>query len=217
VRLTTGEIVAARRVLLCTGMIDELPEIEGLRALWGKSIVICPYCHGWEVQDRAFGFLAPSAEFIEFPLFLRGWSNSVVALTDGRFTIPEEKRARLASANVPIEERRIARLSARDEHLDRVEFEEGSPLRLDVLFVRPPQRQVPLVQSLVQSAGLALNSAGFVELNEHRQTSVPGVYAGGDLVSGMQSAIISAASGAQAAAMLNHELTVELSMTMAQR
>lgn len=203
VRLSTG-IVQARRILLCTGLIDELPEIEGFRELWGHSIFQCPYCHAWEEQDRRFGFLAPGPELLEFALLLRGWTSEVTVLTDGRFEVPSEMRTRLAG--IPIEERRIARLSGSDGHLESVELEGGGRLALDVLFARPPQRQVALVQAL----GLDLDSGGYVVVDEGRQTSVPGIYAAGDLATAMQSAILAAAAGMQAAAKINHELMVEL-------
>ena len=205
VRLATGN-VQARRILLCTGMIDELPDIEGFRELWGGSIFQCPYCHGWEVQDRRFGFLAPSLDSLDFALLLRSWARDVAVLTDGRFAVPSEARMRLASADVPVEERRIARLSGSEGRLELVELAGGSPLHLDVLFARPPQRQVAVVQAL----GLALDSGGYVVVDEDRQTSMPGIYAGGDLVTPVQSAVLAAASGVQAAARLNHELTAEL-------
>lgn len=205
VRLATGT-AEARRILLCTGMVDELPEIEGFRALWGRSIVQCPYCHGWEVQDRKFGFLAPGVEMLDFALFLRGWTGGVTVLTDDRFAVPPEARMRLAGAGVPVEEGRIARLSGSAGHLELVELADGGRLPLDVLFARPPQRQVALVQSL----GLALDAGRYVQVDEHRQTSVPGIYAAGDLTTSVQSAILAAAAGMQAAAMINHELTVEL-------
>lgn len=205
VRLPTGS-VQARRILLCTGMIDELPDIDGFRELWGGSIFQCPYCHGWEVQDRRFGFLAPSPDLLEFALLLRAWSRDVTVLTDGRFTVPSEVRMRLASAGVPVEERRIARLSGSEGRLQRVELADGGSLPLDVLFTRPPQRQVAIVQAL----GLALDSGGYVVVDENRQTSIAGIYAGGDLVTPVQSAVLAAASGVQAAARLNHELTAEL-------
>ena len=205
VRLATGT-VEARRILLCTGMIDELPDLDGFRDLWGRSIFQCPYCHGWEVQNRKFGFLAPEVDLVDFALFLRGWASDVTVLTDGRYTVPPELQRRLSTGGVRLEERRIARLSAREGELDHVELAGGSPLRLEVLFARPPQRQVGLVQSL----GLALDPGGYVRVDEHRQTSVPGIYAAGDLTTSAQSALLAAASGFQAAAMLNHELTLEL-------
>ena len=83
---------------------------------------------------------------------------------------------------------------------------DGPPRRLDFLFVRPPQRQVPVVQSL----GLSLDPAGYVKVDEARETSVPGIFAAGDLLTPQQGAIIAAASGTLAAAALNHALTIEL-------
>jgi thioredoxin reductase len=209
VRLEGGGTVRSRRILLCNGMIDQPPEIDGLWPLWGRSILICPYCHGWEVQDQRFGFLAPTPEMLEFALLLRGWTRELVVLTDGRFDVPAEPAERLARAGVAIETRRIARLAAQDDRLERIEFERGEPLGLDVLFMRPPQRQVALVQSL----GLSLDDNGYIAVDARRETSRAGIYAAGDLVTPMQSAILAAASGAQAAGMINHELTAELAIT----
>jgi thioredoxin reductase len=203
VRLATGS-VEARRILLCTGMVDELPDIDGFRALWGRSIFQCPYCHAWEVQDQRFGFLSPNVEALDFALFLRGWTGDITVLTDDRYAVPPEMRERLTGGGVRVEERRIARLAAKEDRLELVEFTDGDPLRLDVLFARPPQRQVKVVRSL----GLDLDSGGYVRLDERRQTSIPGIYAGGDLITSAQSAVLAAASGVQAAAMINHELTL---------
>jgi thioredoxin reductase len=206
VRLASGT-VNARRILLCTGMIDELPEIDGFGALWGTSIFQCPYCHGWEIQDRRFGLLARNAEMLDFALFLRGWTRDVIALTDGRFDVPSDSHSRLTRGGVRVDERRIARLVARGNHLEQVEFVEGTPVRLDALFALPTQRQVPVVQAL----GLALDAKGCVQVDEmSRETSIPGIHAGGDLVMSAQGAVLAAASGTYAAVALNRALTVEL-------
>ena len=206
VRLTAGP-EQARRILLCTGLIDELPDIDGFRALWGTSIFQCPYCHGWEVQDRRFAYLAGKVEMLEFALLLRGWSRDVVALTDGRFDVTLELRQRLESAGVPVDERRIARLSSTEGQLEHVEFVDGAPLPRDVLFAHPPQRQVDVVRSLA----LTLDAAGLVQIDEmSRETSRPGIYAAGDLVTSVQGAVFAAASGSVAAARLNLALTAEL-------
>jgi thioredoxin reductase len=211
VRLATGDRLQARRILLCTGMLDELPDIEGFRALWGRSIFQCPYCHGWEAQNLSFGFLAPTVEALEFALLLRGWSKDVVVLTDAQYAVSPETQTRLAESGVNLEQRRITQLAAKDGRLERVHFESGAPLRLEVLFARPPQRQTSVVQSLE----LALDSAGFVRVDEQRCTSIPGIYAGGDLVTPMQSATFAASTGVHAAVMLNHELTTEWATTRA--
>lgn len=206
VRLPTGT-VEARRILLCTGMIDEMLDIAGFAELWGRSVFQCPYCHGWEARDRRFGVLAGNLEFLEFALLLRAWTGEVVALTDGKFAVPPEVAARLQTAGVSLDERRIQRLTARDGHLHQVELVGGPPLPLDVLFARPPQRQVPVVQRL----GLALTPQGYLQVDEmFLQTSVPGIFAGGDLITQAQGAILAAASGMRAAAALNHDLMTDL-------
>jgi thioredoxin reductase len=208
-RVRAGErVVEARRVLLCVGMVDELPDTPGFRELWGKSIFLCPYCHAWEVQDRPFGYLAPGPAWVEWALFLRGWTSDVVVFTNGSFEVPSEARAKLDKANIQIEERRIKALRAEGGHLAAVELEGGSEVAREVLFARPPQRQVALVKAL----GLALDDQGFVRVDEHRQTSVPGIYAAGDLTTMMQGALLAAAAGAIAASMLNHVLTMELAV-----
>ena len=93
--------------------------------------------------------------------------------------------------------------------LERVEFTDGSFIERDILFLHPPQHQIDIVKTL----GLALDAGGFVQVDAMtRETSVPGIYAGGDLVMAMQGALLAAASGTAAAGMLNHALTVELAL-----
>jgi thioredoxin reductase len=205
VRLSDS-IVQARRVLLCTGMLDELPSIDGFSALWGKAIFACPYCHGWEIQDQRFACLATNDDMLTFALFLRGWSSDVVALTNGDHQVTTQFGAELAAAGVRVDERRIARLIARGEHLAAVEFSDGTALDRDVLFAHPHQRQVELVRAL----GLALDEKGFVTVDQMRETSIPGIYAAGDLISPAQTAILGAAAGSFAAAAINRALTIEL-------
>lgn len=190
VHLASG-IVHARRILLCTGMIDVLPDIDGFREQWGKTIFICPYCHAWEVQDGRFGFIAPNVEMFAFATLLRSWTDDIVIFTNGAFPVPADTPYR-------VEQRRIRRIFD-----GGIELEDGTRVEIDTIFIRPPQRQVAIVESL----GLTVDGAGYVVVDEQRQTSLPGIYAGGDLMMPMQSAIFAAASGYQAAAMLNHELT----------
>lgn len=200
--------VRARRVLLCGGMIDVLPELPGYRELWGKALFQCPYCHGWEVRDRAFGYVAPAAQWVEWAAFLRGWTRDVMVFTDAKFEVAADVRQRLSDAGVRIEERAIRRLvsSSDGEHLEAIELADGSRVAREVLFVRPPQRQTELVRALE----LDLDEHGFVRVGEQMETSRPGVYAAGDLTTMMQGAMFAAAAGGRAAGSINHELTMEL-------
>jgi thioredoxin reductase len=214
VTLDGDEKVRTRRVLLATGLVDVLPDLPGYRELWGRSIFQCPYCHGWEVRGRPWGVLATSPMLLDHAIFLTGWSPDMVAFTDGRFDVPSELRHRLDRAGVRLEERRIRRLipgsdeGANGVHLRAVELEDGTRVAREVLFAAPPQRQVELVQRL----GLALDEQGFVLVNEHRETSVPGIHAAGDLTTRLQGALVGAAAGVFAAAMMNHALNMELAL-----
>ena len=210
-RVAVGaDTVEARRVLLCTGMIDELPPIEGFRDLWGHAVFQCPYCHGWEAQDRPWGYLAraaDSAHLVPFALLLRGWTRDLVVFTGGAFELPDEAALRLRSAGVRLETAAVARLVAEGQRLEAVELADGARVRCEALFAHPPQRQVGLVGAL----GLALEGDGSVRVDPMtRQTSVAGVYASGDLTTRMQGAILAAAAGTHAAAAINAELTMEL-------
>lgn len=211
-RITAGaNTVQARRILLCTGMIDEMLPLDGFRELWGHAIVQCPYCHGWEARDRPWGYLvrAEHASHLQmFALQLRGWTNDVCVFTNGEFEVPEAVQSQLIAAGLRIETARIGRLVARDHRLEAVELSGGRRLACELLFAHPPQRQVDVVHAL----GVALDNDGFVQVDPmSRQTSVPGVFAAGDLTTRMQAAIAAAASGMQAAAMINVELMMDIS------
>jgi thioredoxin reductase len=210
---TTTETVDARRVLLCTGMVDEMLTLEGFRELWGQAIFQCPYCHGWEVQDRRWGYLAGASEpkhLLPFSLMLRGWTREVVVFTGGALDVPPEAREQLSKAGVRLETAPLARLVSREQRLEAVELADGRSVPCDTLFTHPPQHQVGLVRTL----GLALDDDGFVRVDPMtRETSLPGVYAAGDLTTRMQGAIIAAAAGMQAAGAINMELTLELSQS----
>ena len=202
-----GSSVSCRRVLLALGMIDELPELPGLRELWGRSAFSCPYCHGWEARGGRWGILAADTSLLEYAIFLTGWTNDVVAFTNGPVDIPAELRARLAQAGVAIEPREVRRMIAGpDQRLTAVETTDGSLVPCEGMVVRPPQRQTALVRGL----GLALDAKGFVQTDENGQTSVRGIYAAGDLTTHMQAAIFAAAAGTRAAYLLNHAMNMEV-------
>jgi thioredoxin reductase len=208
VRLASST-VEARRVLLCTGMIDDIPPIEGFRELWGTSIFHCPYCHGWEVQDQRWSYLASPShadKFAPFALKLRGWTRDVVVFTGG-FEVPAETRALLESAGIRLESAPVSRLVAQGGRLTAVELANGKQVARDVLFAHPEQRQV----ELVRATGVEFDDDGYVRIDPMKsETSVPGIYAAGDLTTRMQGAILAAAAGTRAATMINLDLAMDL-------
>ncbi|MEZ4408479.1 MAG: NAD(P)/FAD-dependent oxidoreductase [Polyangiales bacterium] len=201
------DTVTARRVILCVGMIDEVPELY--RALWGHAVFQCPYCHGWEIRDAAWGLVVHDPRWIEMSPFFTGWTSDLTVFTDGHFTVPDEARAALTAQGISIVERPIRALVPRDDDPTRlafIELDDGARVAREALFAHPKQRQTPLVTAM----GLALDDMGFVTVDPAGQTSRPGVYAGGDLLTMRQGALLGASAGALAAYSLNHELTMEL-------
>jgi len=209
VGLTGGASVDARRVLLCTGMVDELLTIDGFRELWGHAIFQCPYCHGWEARDQPWGYLvlpATAAHLVPFAIQARSWTRDVTVYTNGA-AIAHDARAPLEAAGIRIATPPISRLVGQGGRLEAVALGDGTTLACRALFAHPPQRQVEVVRQL----GVALDDDGYVKTDPvTRETSVRGIYAAGDLTSRMQGAIIAAATSGQAAAMINVELSLEL-------
>ncbi|MDX2092209.1 MAG: NAD(P)/FAD-dependent oxidoreductase [Kofleriaceae bacterium] len=208
-RVGTTE-VRARRVLLSTGMIDEALPIEGFRELWGHAIFQCPYCHGWEVQDQRWGVLLTAANVamvVHFALMLRGWTRDLVVFKADAFDVPAEAIATLQQAGVRIEPSPVRRLIANGRALEAVELSSGDRVARDVLFSHPPQRQVDLIRAL----GLTLDEHGFVQVEAMKgETSIPGIFAAGDLTTRGQSAIFASSASVLAATMINFELNAEL-------
>ncbi|HEY0477790.1 MAG TPA: NAD(P)/FAD-dependent oxidoreductase [Kofleriaceae bacterium] len=198
-----------RRVLLAVGLVDQLPDIPGYRALWGTSVFQCPYCHGWELRDRAFGYLAPSTGAADWALLLRAWTRDLVIFTNGAFELDAALAGELRRARIRVEPRPIAELRIERDRLAAVRLVDGAEVPRDVLFVRPPQYQTSLVRSLVDSLGLRLDARDLVHTDE-LQTSVPGIYAAGDLMMREHGATVAAAAGSRAAHELDQELTREL-------
>ncbi|MCR9162600.1 MAG: NAD(P)/FAD-dependent oxidoreductase [Nannocystaceae bacterium] len=205
-----GESVAmARRVVLCTGMVDEMLSLPGFDALWGESIVQCPYCHGWELRDQRWGVLVHSPETFDhlapFAAMLRGWTQVVHVLTTEGVQLPDALRAQLREAGAAVSTTATLRLSPNGSSLD-AELASGESVALDLLFAHPPQHHVPLVRGLE----LELDPAGYLKVDPNTQaTSTPGIHAAGDATTRMQSAILGAAAGAKAGAALNLDLATD--------
>jgi thioredoxin reductase len=205
--LTTadGSVVHAARVLLATGMEYDVPDLSGAAELWGGPVFHCPYCHGWEVRDRALAVLGnPHAAYRA--LLLRAWSADVVLLTDGPAELDPDERARLERASVPVDERPVAGVRSRDGALEAVLFADGDQLPRDGLLVAAPLRQrSPLATDL----GAELTERGTVDVDAFGQTTVPGLYAAGDVSAVMQQVAGAIADGARAAAAINDSLLAE--------
>jgi len=203
--LGDGSRRSARRLLLATGVVDPLPEIEGLRELWGQGIFHCAYCHGWEVRGEPLAVLADGESAAEIVALVRCLSRDVVLCTHGSADLGED-RERLGRNGIPIREERIVRVEGRDGHLERIVFADGTELPRRALFLPTLPRQH---SDLAERLGCVLTDYGLVKVDSAGLTTVPGVYAAGDLALRRHQVVVASADGAIAGIAINHELAWE--------
>lgn len=204
--LDNGTLVKSRKLLLATGVVDEMPEIEGFKELWGKSIFHCPYCHGWEVRDQPLALYGNGAVGFELAELLKGWSDDLVLCTDGVATLSEDESKLLSKNNISIREERIVRVDGESGQLEKIVFANGETLRRKAIFFRPKQQQHSV---LAKQLGCEITDVGTVKVDDFGQTSVPGVYAGGDMIHPNQQISFAVSRGALAAAGINRALLQE--------
>lgn len=206
VALDEGGELTTRKLLLATGVVDELPPLEGLAERWGTSVFNCPFCHGWEVRAEPVVAYGQGTVGFELARLLRGWSADVALCTDGPTGLTAEERAHLTALGIPIREEPIARLDGAGSALERIVFADGATLPCHAILMRPPRRQR---SSLAVELGCAFTDAGLVQVHEWGQTSVPGVCAAGDMASEVAMVVAAAAAGAKAGAAITKELLEE--------
>jgi thioredoxin reductase len=206
VHLDDGGVVAVRRVVLALGVVDELPEIEGLRERWGHGVFHCPYCHGWEMRDQPLAVLGNGAEGVRLARLATGWTRDVVLCTNGPAAFGDEARALLNRCGIAVREERIARIAGEGKGVSGVVFEGGEVLPRAGVLVRPPFR---LRSDLPAALGCALTEQGVIRTDEDGRTTVPGVFAVGDCASLVQQVAAAVGQAARAAVALNNELILE--------
>jgi thioredoxin reductase len=206
VTLAGGERVVARKLLLATGVVDRLPNMEGISELYGKSVFHCPYCDGWELRDQPIAIYGKGQAGQGLALELKAWTSDVVLCTDGPSEIDEQGCRRLERNGIRLREERVARLEGRDGMLERVVFAEGDPLPRRALFFTLDQAQrSPLAMSL----GCNLNDKGTVRTGKYETTHMKGLFVAGDASRAVQWVIVAASEGAEAAFAINTDLTKE--------
>jgi thioredoxin reductase len=201
----------APRVLLATGMDYRFPSLPGIAERWGRSVFHCPFCHGWEVRDQTLGVLDRGAGGVQRALLLRFWSDDVTLLADGPAELDGDDAERLRAAGVAVDERRVAELRGPADSLTAMVFADGGERPCDGLLVPVTLHQR---SALAEKLGADTADPGHVVVDAIKvdpmfRTSVPGLYAAGDVSSQMPSVANAVTAGSTAAAMLVHSLMAE--------
>ncbi len=204
--------VSTRKLLLATGVVDTLPEIEGLKQFYGRSVFHCPYCDGWEMRDQPLAVYGKGENGMGLALKLSFWSRDLVLCTNGPSELSANELDQLARRKIRVREDLIKRLEGpedskdNDGKLERIVFETGDPATVRGMFFSTSHHQS---SDLAKKLGCQFTDDGCVVTGEYEVTSVPGVYAAGDISRLAQFVIVAASEGAQAGLAINKELMKE--------
>ncbi|MEV5547435.1 NAD(P)/FAD-dependent oxidoreductase [Streptomyces sp. NPDC052309] len=201
VALAGGRTVHARRLIVATGLKDELPEVPGVAERFGRDVLHCPFCHGWEVRDERFGVLATSPLSVHQALMVSNWSDDVTLFlhTVAEEELTDQDLRRLAAAGVKVVPGEVAGLRVDDDRLTGVRLADGSTHERSVLFVAP--RAVPQT-GLMERLGAELQETPFGAypvVDPTGRTTVPGLWTAGNAL-GFAEQVVHAASGGYRAA-----------------
>jgi thioredoxin reductase len=203
VRLAGGRTVEARRVLLATGAVDELPDVVGARERWGRDLLHCPYCHGWEVRDQPVGVLGTGPGSVEHAHLLRQWTDDVIFFTH-TFAVTTGERATLDARRIAVVDGSVERLVVTDDRLRAVRLADGRSVPRDALFIRPALRAH--ADGPAAALGCELLAGGLVRADASGRTSVAGVWAAGNAANPRAQVITAAGEGSAVAIAINNEL-----------
>ncbi len=200
--LANPQRVAARTVLVATGLRDELPDVAGLADRWARDVLHCPYCHGHEVRDRRLGVVGGTPGAVRYAQIVRQWTHDLVYFTPPD-TLTTTERSELVARAIGVVEGTIEQLVIDDDRLVGVQLADGCVVPRDALFV--PPRFVPNNQLLV-ALDCAVDDDGWVSTDSAGRTSVPGVWAAGNVVDPRAQVITAAGAGSAAALAINADL-----------
>lgn len=202
----TGVVYTAKKLIFATGVKDLLPEIRGFEAAWGKTIIHCPYCHGYEVRNVKTGIFANGEFAMHYVQLIRNWTLDLTLFTNGKSTLTLEQTEKLARFNIPIVEQKIVEFVHDEGKIKQVIFDDNSTFQLDAIYAKPPFEQQSSIQEML---GCSLTEMGLIQIDMFQKTTVPSVFAVGDSTSMMRSVAFAFNSGNIAGAVLNNLMTEE--------
>lgn len=204
--LAGGRAVQARHVLLSTGAADALPALPGARERWGRDLLHCPYCHGWEVRDRPLGVLGTGPGSVAYAHLLRGWTDDLMLFAHDT-AVTDAERAKLEARGVAVVDGTVERLLVDDDRLRAVALDDGRVIPRAALFVRPALHAH--ADGIAAALGCETAAGGLLAVDADGRTSVPGVWAAGNAANPRAQVITAAGEGSAVAIAINTTLVDE--------
>lgn len=195
-----------KKLLLATGVIDELPALPNIEPYFGKSVFHCPYCDGFEFGDKKLAAFSNGECGRELALELLGWSENITLVTNGAHGLEDSQVDQLTKCGITIIDQPIARLEGKDGYLQALHFTDGRREPCDAMFFGTERYQKSL---LAESLGCAITAKGLYDTHKFESTNIPGMFVAGDASSALHLVTVAAASGCEAAFAINTQLLKE--------
>lgn len=203
--LADGTEVVARKVVLATGMRDRLEALPGLAEHWGGDAFACPFCHGWEVRDQPWAVMVDEPMHFMMVKIALGWSKDLLVCSRGPLLLEPEQRAGLARNGVAVADSPVVGLYGK-ERLEGIVLADGQRIARSALMIRPPLEQR---STLAANLGCDFDAMRYVQVDMMQATTVPGVFAVGDMTTMMHAVSMAVAAGSKAAGGVHHTLSDE--------
>ena len=201
-----GKVYYCKKLLLATGVKDNIPDVPGMKELWGCAVFHCPFCDGYECKESHIGLYAHKHNGYGMALALRSLSKKVTLFTDGAFYLKSPQRAQLRNRNVEVVTRRLSHLNHSEGKLHSVVLVNGEEIRCDYIFTH---HGLQVKRQLLDQIGCNCTAKGAAITNRRQQTNVKGVYVAGDASIDMHFVVVAASEGVKAAVAIHNDLLQE--------
>lgn len=193
-----GETISGRRVILSYGIVDTFPAIPGFAESWGKTVIHCPFCHGYEVAGTRWGLLYSSPMSLHGPALYANWTDDITLILDGHEII-EEERSKLEKRGVKIADGKLASIHHEAGRISGVTMDDGTSIALEALYAHPRNRPSADLHLQLGLETKETPTGIMLAVSDMQLTSRPGIFAAGDLVTGMHSVTFASNTGSMAA------------------
>ncbi|WP_317162686.1 NAD(P)/FAD-dependent oxidoreductase [Winogradskyella endarachnes] len=197
----------AKKLIIATGIKDILPEIKGFKSTWAKSVIHCPYCHGYEFRNKKTAIYSNAEKALHLTQIVHNLTKELTIITKGTADFSEEQKAKLKENNIPIVEKEITEIIHDNGAVKSVIYKDGKTEGFDAIYAQLPFEQHTKIP---ETLGCNLTEHGYIKVDELQKTTIPGIYACGDNANRFKSVANAVRSGNIAGAMLNMELAQEL-------
>jgi thioredoxin reductase len=206
IEVNTGAAFNAKKLIFATGIQDIVPATDGYYECWGISVLHCPYCHGYEVQNERTGILGNGDHGFELAVLISNWTHDLTLFTNGPSSFTQAQRIKMERHHITIREKEIKTLDHRDGHLQNIIFNDTTTHAIKVLYTKSAFEQHCTIP---QSLGCALTDEGYIKTDALQRTNIPGVYACGDNAARMRTVANAVGMGTTAGMMVSKEIIFE--------